>query len=148
MKTILDIQNNSYPYLFIDKIWNLVPLSKGNGKKCFTCSEWFFNSDCNINFVPNFVIIECLVQIVVITVQSHNAFSKKELNDIKFKEIVFIDVVEAGEALICECLILKIASGIVYAESKGFKNNRLICSMKIEIAVLEEFNKFIPVNHS
>lgn len=146
MKNILNVQNNKFPYLFIDKIFDIVPLSKGSGKKCFTSSEWFFGKEGNNICVPNYVLIECLVQIVVITIQSHNTFCKKELNDIRFKEILFIDTIEAGEVLICECSIIRVVRGIVYAESNGFNNGKLICSMKVEIAVLEEFNKYLPAN--
>lgn len=145
MKNILNIQNNNYPYLFIDKILDIVPLSKGKGKKCFTSSEWFFDRDTTDYLVPNFVIIECLVQIVVITIQTYQPFSSKELNDIRFKEIVFYDSIEAGEVLICECSIIKVIRGVVFAETKGFKGNNLICSLKVEIAILDEFNKYRPV---
>lgn len=145
MNFILNIQNNSYPYLFIDKIWDIVPLTKAKGKKCFTSNEWFFDKESCYNFVPNYIVLECLVQIVVITVQSDINYSKRELNDIRFKEINFFDSIESGDELFVECIVIKIVRGIIYAESKGFKKNVLICSMKIEIAILDDFNKFLPI---
>ncbi len=139
---ILNIQKNSYPYLFIDKVLDVKPLLKGSGKKSFTNSEWFFSTQSDV--VPNFVIIESLVQMVVITIQSENKYYNSVLNDLRFKEINFFRYIKAGETLICECSIIRTVRGIVYAEAMGFVNNNLICSMKVEIAIIDVLNTYLP----
>ena len=139
---ILNIQKNSYPYLFIDKILEVTPMAKGLGKKCFTNSEWFFSK--HDVFVPDFIVIESLVQIVVITIQSETLYSSSVLNDLRFKDIIFRGVIQAGDVLICECAIIRIVRGIVYAETRGFVNNNLVCSMKVEIAIIDVFNTYLP----
>jgi 3-hydroxyacyl-[acyl-carrier-protein] dehydratase len=141
IEEILRIQKNLFPYLFVDRVLYINPGVKGSGKKCFTKNEWFFGE----NFiVPSYILIESLVQLVVITVQTVDDYSDSMLNDLNFKNIEFFGVVSVGDVLLIECSIIKIVRGIVYAEARGYANSQLICSMNLEIAVLEVFDKYLP----
>lgn len=35
-------QNNRYPLLFIDKVFDVVPGERASSLKCFSYNEWFF----------------------------------------------------------------------------------------------------------
>jgi 3-hydroxyacyl-[acyl-carrier-protein] dehydratase len=145
LSKIIKIQNNNYPYLFVDKILELDPLNFGIGKKCFTRNEWYFDgqSDSEV-FVPEFIQIEALVQMLVITIQYETKYEGELLNDVKFKNIEFFGNIEPGSSMIIKSKVVNNSRGIIKGISEGFINDELICSMECFIAVISELNKYSP----
>ena len=145
IKKILNTQNNNFPYLFVDKILEIEPFKNGIGKKCFTKNEWFFNGQSeNEIFVPEFIQIEALVQMLVITIQYESQYEGELLNDVKFKNIEFFENLTPGDSLIIKSNVLSNNRGIIRGISEGYVCEKLVCRMECFIAILSELNKFSP----
>jgi 3-hydroxymyristoyl/3-hydroxydecanoyl-(acyl carrier protein) dehydratase len=140
---ILDIQNNNYPYLFIDKLFEVEPLKFGIGKKCFTKNEWFYNIS-NDFLVPKFIQIEALVQMLVITIQYESKYKSEILNDVKFKNIEFFENIKPGDCIIIKSKVLTIKRGLITGFSEGFLNDRMVCRMECIMAIVNELTRFTP----
>jgi 3-hydroxyacyl-[acyl-carrier-protein] dehydratase len=145
IRKILKSQNNNYPYLFVDRILEIDPFFSGIGKKCFSKNEWFFEGQLEEKmYVPEFIQIESLVQMLVITIQFKSQYEGEILNDVKFKNIEFYETVSPGDSLIIKSKVLGSNRGIINGISEGFVSENLVCRMECFIAVLSELNKFIP----
>jgi 3-hydroxyacyl-[acyl-carrier-protein] dehydratase len=142
---IISIQNNNYPYLFVDKIIELDPLNYGIGKKCFTSNEWYFDGQFEDEvFVPEFIQIEALIQMLVITIQYETKYEGEILNDVKFKNIIFLKSIEPGCSMIIKVKVINNSRGIIKGISEGYVDEILVCSMECFIAVVSELNKYSP----
>lgn len=83
------------PFLFVDKVIDIVPFQKATGLKMVTMNEWFFQGHFpNRPIMPGVLIVEALAQTAgILVAQSHlNAHKDKPLQE---SVVYFMTIEEA-----------------------------------------------------
>lgn len=142
---ILKIQRNRYPYLFIDRVLNIVPGVRSKVVKCFTYNEMYipghFDDEPN---VPGFLQVECLVQAFLITFQSLDEFKGLKVNDASFDNVKFKRKVTPGDVLLIDAELTSIKRGIATGFAKSSVDGEPACSAEFVVVIPKIFNKYKP----
>ena len=142
---ILKCQKNSYPFLFIDRVFNIIPGKSATAIKAFTYNEIFFpghfEDDPN---VPGFIQLECLVQTFLMTFQSLSEYSGLQASDAEFKNVRFLRKIVPGEVLRIEATLNSIKRGVAIGSARSFVDDEGACSAEFTIVVPDIMNRFKP----
>jgi 3-hydroxyacyl-[acyl-carrier-protein] dehydratase len=132
---LLQIQNNRYPYLFIDKILSIEPGRRVSTQKSFTYNEWFFPIHFeNDPIVPGFIIMELLIQSFILTFLSLEEYIGAITADYNIKEFIIRRSIVPGDTLVIVSDLVKINRGIAEGFAIGLLDGEEVC--KIELAVV------------
>jgi|TARA_X000001036_G_C20465970_1_gene719466 3-hydroxyacyl-[acyl-carrier-protein] dehydratase len=140
---ILEFQNNRSPYLFIDYATKVIPGQSAEGYKNLPEDEWFFKvhwpGDPNM---PGFLQMEALTQMCSLSILTLPG-NKGELmyltsaNDIQLKKKVI-----PNSKLYIFTKVIKYTRGFGLFEAKGFVDEELACSAKINLVLPKEIKKY------
>ena len=138
-------QQNRYPLLFVDQIFDVVPGKSAKGLKCFTYNEWFFpphfEDDPN---VPGFVQVECLVQTFIMTFLSISEHSGNKTNFVSMNNVTFKRKIIPGETLLIDSQLTSFRRGLAKGHATSTVNEEVACSAESVITVPAIFEKFMP----
>ena len=145
IEIILQHQKNRYPYLFIDRITNLVPGKNVVAVKAFTYNEVFFpgHFDDEPN-VPGFIQVECLVQAFIMTFLSMPEYSGLKASDSEFKNVRFQRKIVPGEVLQIEAILNSIKRGVAIGSATSSVDGEPACSAEFVVAIPDILEKFKP----
>ena len=137
-------QQNRYPLLFVDQIFDVVPGESAKGLKCFTYNEWFFpphfEDDPN---VPGFVQVECLVQTFIMTFLSISEYSGNKTNFVSMNNVTFKRKIIPGETLLIDSHLTSFRRGLAKGYASSTVNDEVACSADFVITVPAVFEKFM-----
>ena len=137
-------QQNRYPLLFVDQIFDVVPGESAKGLKCFTYNEWFFpphfEDDPN---VPGFVQVECLVQTFIMTFLSISEYSGNKTNFVSMNNVAFKRKIIPGETLLIDSQLTSFRRGLAKGHATSTVKEEVACSADFVITVPAIFEKFM-----
>jgi 3-hydroxyacyl-[acyl-carrier-protein] dehydratase len=138
-------QNNRYPLLFIDKVFDVVPGERASGLKCFSYNEWFFpphfEDDPN---VPGFIQLEAMVQTFIMTFLTLCEHKGKKTNFLKINNTSFRRKIVPGETLVMNAKLKSFRRGIASGDVEGYVSGELTCSSEFVVGLPDLLNKFSP----
>ena len=138
-------QQNRYPLLFVDKIFDVVPGLSAKGIKCFSYNEWFFPAHFEDDpSVPGFIQIETLVQTFIMTFLTLEEHKGKKTNFLNINNVKFKRKIIPGEQLIINAKLDTFRRGIAKGSAVGFVDEQLTCSAEFIVALPDVLNMFKP----
>lgn len=139
-ENIREIMPQTYPFLFIDKVMNIIPGKMVRCRKNVSYNEWFFNGHFPDNPVmPGVLISEAAAQSAVLLYLS---FCKSTADDIEILlkkiEFEYLKKVKPGDCLEIQIQAIKLTSigGIVRAEC--FVENECVAKGNIVFGVIKK----------
>jgi 3-hydroxyacyl-[acyl-carrier-protein] dehydratase len=140
-------QQNRYPLLFIDKIYDIIPGESVKGIKCFSYNEWFFPAHFEDQpSVPGFVQIESLVQTFIMTFLTLDENKGKKTNFASIDNVKFRRMIVPGEKLIIHAKLDSIRRGIAKGSAESFVDGEPACRADFIITLPDVFNSFKPTS--
>ena len=140
-------QQNRYPLLFIDKIYDIIPGESVKGIKCFSYNEWFFPAHFEDQpSVPGFVQIESLVQTFIMTFLTLDENKGKKTNFASRDNVKFRRMIVPGEQLIIHAKLDSIRRGIAKGSAESFVDGEPACRADFIITLPDVFNSFKPTS--
>lgn len=144
---IKQCQQNRYPLLFIDEIYNVIPGVSANGIKCFTYNEWFFPAHFEDEpSVPGFVQIETLVQTFIMTFLTLEEYKGKKTNFVSIDNVKFRRMIVPGERLIIHAKLDSFKRGIAKGSAESFVEGEPACRADFVVTLPDVLNSFRPTN--
>jgi 3-hydroxyacyl-[acyl-carrier-protein] dehydratase len=142
---IKQCQQNRYPLLFVDRIYDVFPGVSAKGVKSFSYNEWFFPAhfDDDPN-VPGFIQIETLVQTFIMTFLTLEEHKGKKTNFISIDNVKFRRKIVPGEQLIIEAKLESFRRGIAKGSAESFVDNQPACRADFIVALPDILSSFKP----
>jgi len=142
---IIEYQADRYPYLFFDRVDELVPGSYCVGYKNLTMNEWFFpihfvNDPC----MPGYLQAEALTQICALTILSLPGNKGKTILLLSCDELRLMKKVRPGDKLVLKTKLLSYRHGIAKGEGKGYVDDKLVCSSVFTFALSDMEGRQFP----
>ena len=142
---IMRCQQNRYPLLFIDRVYDVIPGERAKGTKCFTYNEWYFpahfEDDPN---VPGFIQIECLVQTFIMTFLCIDKYQGMKTSFANIDNTKFKRKILPGETLTVEAELKSFKRGMAKGSASSFVDGEAACSADFVIVVPDVFKEFLP----
>jgi 3-hydroxyacyl-[acyl-carrier-protein] dehydratase len=141
-KYLYKIQQNRPPYLFVDKILNLIP-----GKKCSSVfklkkSLWFFKVHWKNNpNMPGFLQLESITQTCAIALLSKKSIKSKFIYLLSVDSAFFYKMVKPNDLMSIETKILRIKSGIAICEGKCKVDGKIVSKANFKLLIPDNFMK-------
>lgn len=137
-------QPNSYPFLLIDRVTEVLPGKYAKGYKNLTNNEWYFPNhfpgDPNM---PGCLQIEAMAQMLTIAITTMEGMEGKVVHGYKHSG-TFHQEVRPGDRLEMEAQILFFRRGLCKGKVQGFIDGVLACELETTIIIPEIFNQFKP----
>lgn len=144
---IKQCQQNRYPLLFVDKIYEVAPGVSAKGIKCFSYNEWFFPAHFEDEpSVPGFVQIETLVQTFIMTFLTLDEHKGKKTNFVSIDNVKFRRMIVPGEQLIIHAKLDSFRRGIAKGSAESFVDGHPACSADFLVTLPDVLNSFKPTN--
>jgi 3-hydroxyacyl-[acyl-carrier-protein] dehydratase len=138
-------QQNRYPLLFVDKIYDVLPGISAKGIKNFTYNEWFFPAHFEDEpNVPGFIQIETLVQTFIMTFLTIDEHKGKKTNFLNINNVKFKRKIFPGEKLIIHANLDSFRRGIAIGSAVGYVDEQYTCSADFIVALPDVLNNFKP----
>lgn len=142
---IKSCQQNRYPLLFVDKIFDVTPGLSAKGIKCFSYNEWFFPAHFEDEpSVPGFVQVEALVQTFIMTFLSLDEHRGKKTNFASIDNVKFRRMIVPGEKLIIHAKLVSFRRGIAKGFSESFVDSEPACRADFIVTLPDVLNSFKP----
>ena len=144
---IKQCQQNRYPLLFVDRIYDVIPGVSVKGIKCFSYNEWFFPAHFEDEpSVPGFIQIETLVQTFIMTFLTLDEHKGKKTNFVSIDNVKFRRMIIPGEQLIIHAKLDFFRRGIAKGYAEGFVDNQPACRADFVVALPDILRSFKPSN--
>ena len=138
-------QQNRYPLLFVDKIFEVVPGISAKGVKCFSYNEWFFPAHFEDEpSVPGFVQVETLVQTFIMTFLSLDEHMGKKTNFISIDNVKFRRMIVPGDKLIIHAKLDSFRRGIAKGSAESYVEGEMACRADFIVALPDILSSFKP----
>ena len=142
---IKQCQQNRYPLLFVDKIYEVVPGLSAKGIKCFSYNEWFFPAHFEDDpSVPGFIQVEALVQTFLMTFLTIDEYKGEKAMGLSWDKVKFKRTIVPGECLIIESHLTSFKRGIAKGYSTSSVNGEDACSAEFMVVIPSVMQKFNP----
>jgi 3-hydroxyacyl-[acyl-carrier-protein] dehydratase len=142
---IKQCQQNRYPLLFVDKIYDVFPGVSAKGIKSFSYNEWFFPAHFEDEpSVPGFIQIETLVQTFIMTFLTLDEHKGKKTNFVSIDNVKFRRKIIPGEQLIIEAKLDFFRRGIAKGYAESFVDNQPACRADFVVTLPDILSSFKP----
>jgi 3-hydroxyacyl-[acyl-carrier-protein] dehydratase len=138
-------QQNRYPYLYVDRITEVVPGKYAKGYKNLSQNEWYF--PCHFTEHPNMpgmLQIEALTQVFIMTFLTVPEHVGKMTNFISADKLKFKKRILPGDRLEIETELKSFRRGLAKGIAVGYVDNELACSAEFVIALPDIIEQFTP----
>lgn len=144
---IKECQQNRYPLLFVDKIYDVFPGESAKGIKCFSYNEWFFPAHFeDAPSVPGFIQIETLVQTFIMTFLTLEEHKGNKTNFVSIDNVKFRRMIVPGEQLIIHAKLDSFRRGIAKGSAESFVDGKPACRADFIVTLPHVLNSFKPIN--
>ena len=132
-------QQNRYPLLFIDKVYEIIPGKSVKSRKCFSYNEWFFPAHFEDEpNVPGFVLVESMVQTFIMTFLTIEKFKGQKTNFSKIENVKFKQKVVPGDVLDLYSELTSFKRGIAKGWCKALLGSVEVCSGEFVVVLPSE----------
>ena len=144
---IKECQQNRYPLLFVDKIYDVFPGESAKGLKCFSYNEWFFPAHFEDEpSVPGFIQIETLVQTFIMTFLTIEEHKGNKTNFVSIDNVKFRRMIKPGEQLVIHAKLDSFRRGIAKGSAESFVDGNPACKADFIVTLPNVLNSFKPKN--
>lgn len=137
-------QPNTYPFLLIDRVTEVLPGKYAKGYKNLTNNEWYFPGhfpgDPNM---PGCLQIEAMAQMLTVAITTMEGMEGKIVHGYKHSG-TFHQEVKPGDRLEMHAEIISFKRGLCKGKVQGFIDNVLACELETTIIIPDIFNQFKP----
>ena len=127
-----------YPFLFVDKIIDLVPGEKAIGIKNVSINESFFRGHFPGHPVmPGVLILEALAQVGGVLMLSRPENQGKLAYFMTIEAVKFRQPVHPGDQLRLEAEVIKIRSKTGQCRGRAYVGDKLVCEAEVKFALVE-----------
>lgn len=124
------------PFIFIDEILDIVPMSNATGIKYVLPDEFFFKGHFPQKPVmPGVIILEAMAQLGAVILLSHPDHKGKVGYFTGVKKAKFRKQVLPGDTLKLQCELTKIKGPFGYGEAKAYVDDQLVCEAVFSFVV-------------
>ena len=127
-----------YPFLFVDKIIDLVPGEKAVGIKNVSINESYFRGHFPGHPVmPGVLILEALAQVGGVLMLSRPENQGKLAYFMTIEAVKFRQPVHPGDQLRLEAEVIKIRSKTGQCRGKAYVGDKLVCEAEVKFALVD-----------
>lgn len=137
-------QQNSYPYLMIDYVDEVVPGKSAKGYKNLTANDWFFK--CHFPgdpSMPGMLQIEALVQMCALTILTLDGNKGKVVYVTSANNLKFVKKVSPGDRLDIETELFSWKRGVGKGTGIGTVNGEVACKADFTVILPDELEKYM-----
>lgn len=144
---IIEMLPHRYPFLLVDRVFDIDENKNGKGEKLYTFNEWFFQGHFPNNpIVPGVLLIESAAQIAAVIYQSQylnylNENSKTDVGSIQNHvgylcktNVKFLKVVRPGDTVITEIKFTRDSGNMSIVEMKASVNKGIVAQGELVIS--------------
>lgn len=126
---ILEYQADRYPYLFFDKVKEIIPGEKCVGIKNLTQNEWFFpvhfpGDPC----MPGYLQAEALTQVCALTILTLQGNKGKQVLLLSCDKLRLFQKVRPGDVMVLDTELLSYRHGIARGKGIATVDGKKVCS--------------------
>ena len=145
IREIQEYQENRFPWLFIDRVTELVPGQRVKGYKNLTMNEWFFPTHFQGDpLVPGMVTVEALAQTFIMTFLTLPGYKGQPTNFIRADNVVFKARLVPGDRLDIEAELQSFNRGLARGWAEGRVEGRLACRAELTIGLPRVIEQYAP----
>lgn len=142
---IKDCLLNKYPWLFLDRVLDIVPGKHVVAQKNFTYNEDYFPAHFpGAPSVPGFIQIESCMQAFLLTFLSLDGFKRRETADRLLDNVLVKRQILPGDALEMHATLTSFARGVAKGRVESFVDGDPAVSFDVMAVVVDELDKFKP----
>lgn len=135
---VLEYQADRYPYLFFDKVVDIVPGKYCTGIKNLTQNEWFFpvhfpGDPC----MPGFLQAEALTQVCALTILTLEGNKGKQVLLLSCDKLRLLKKVRPGDVMTLETVLVSYRHGIAKGSGKAYVDGKLVCQCEMTFTLSE-----------
>jgi len=136
---------NKHPWLFIDRVTDIVPGEFARAVKNYTYNEPYFPEHFPNNpSVPGFIQIETCMQAFLMTFLSLEKFKRKETADRRLSNISIKRKIIPGDTMEISAYLDNFSRGIAKGRVESFVDREPAVSFEVVVVIPEEIDKFMP----
>ena len=141
-------QQNRYPLLFVDRVFDVFPGRSAKAIKCFSYNEWFFPAHFEDEpSVPGFVQIETLVQTFIMTFLTLDEHKGRKTNFVSIDNVKFRRMIVPGEQLTIHANLDSFRRGLAKGSAESFVNGEPACRADFVVTLPDVLKSFKPTNN-
>lgn len=145
IEKIRECMLNVYPWLFLDRVIEIVPGKNLRAVKNFTYNEHFFPAHFPGDpSVPGFIQIECCMQAFLLTFLSLDQYKRRETADRILNNVHVRRKIVPGESLEMVASLKSFSRGIAKGSVESFVNGEPAISFDVTAVVVDELERFKP----
>lgn len=138
-------QQNRYPLLFVDRVFDVIPGKQARGIKAFSYNEWFFPAHFEDEpTVPGFIMVECLVQTFIMIFLSKPEYQGMKTAFANINNFQFKRKIVPGESLDILATLDSFNRGVAKGKAVGKVAGEPACAGEFVIAVPDVLKRFTP----
>jgi len=141
---LLKYQPNRYPFLFIDRVTEVLPGKYAKGYKNISNNDWFipvhFPGNPNM---PGCLQVEAMAQVLTVAILTIEGMEGKIVHGYKHAG-TFHKEVRPGDRLEMEAVVDSFRRGLCKGHVKGYVDGELACELESTIIIPDVFNQFKP----
>jgi 3-hydroxyacyl-[acyl-carrier-protein] dehydratase len=142
---ILKCHRLRYPYLFVDRIDEIVQGESVRGYKYFTENEWFFHcSSYEDQPVPFTVLMETLEEVMMVPILMAQENQGKTTNTLSLSDAKVFRQIYPGDTLVVEGKIESSRRGLITGISEGYVDGEPACMARFRFSIPEILEQFRP----
>lgn len=124
-----------YPFLFVDRIENVIPAVSGTGIKCVTNNEWFFEGHFpDIPIMPGVLIVEALAQTAgaLVVYSQSNKINNQQVYFLSIDNVKFRKPVVPGDILYLHVVKIHHRSNVWKFEGKALVEEKCVAEAQFK----------------
>lgn len=134
---------NSYPWLFVDEITEVIPGEKTKGYKELNSPTWYLSQYFQTSNVPDFILLEAMIEVFIITFLTLKDYKGMRTGDVCVDYESFSTTV-SGNRLELEAFLHSFRRGVARGDAFAYINGNKICRSSLTVAIPDIVKKFCP----
>lgn len=127
---------NKFPFLFVDKITEIIPGKSAKGYKNLTINEWYFLGHYagHMN-MPGVLQIETLLEVFSMAIGTSKEYEGQQVSEVRLNNVFFRHEVLPGDTLMVEAEIYRCKRGVASGKAIGYVDGKVVCEAEIVTAI-------------
>ena len=145
LNEINECLQNRYPFLFIDRVTEVLPGKYAKGYKCFTHNESYFQGHfMNNPNVPGAIQLEIMLEIFCLSFLTIPEYKGAETADLSVDALLFKKRLIPGDRLDVVAELCSFRRGIAKGRVVGFNKEEVVCSCEPTVCIPQILKSITP----